>query len=160
MFLKSIPYCFENLKLLTSILLSRNSSTDHRKELEEENRTPDTTSSMEEQTTFPTLSKGHGSNANYFSSFQVMLLLIIISKFKNQYSVYFASCIFIMTYSLLIKENSTGLEHYRSEEDILDKLENDTDYGKQAAEVESMESLDDPDDFFGFTVIESINETN
>ena len=88
MFLKSIPYCFENLKLLTSILLSRNSSTDHRKELEEENRTPDTTSSMEEQTTFPTLSKGHGSNANYFSSFQVMLLLIIISKFKNHYIQY------------------------------------------------------------------------
>ena len=139
-------------------LLSRNNSIDHKTELEEENRIPDATSSMEEQTTFPTLSKGHGSNANYFSSFQVMLLLIIISKFKNHY--YFASCILIITYSLLIKENSTGLEHYRSEEDILDKLENDTDYGKQAAEVESMESLDDPDDFFGFTVIESVNETN
>ena len=69
-------------------MLSRNSSADHRNELEEENKTPDTTSSMEEQTTFPTLSKGHGSNANYFSSFQVMLLLIIISKFKNHYYIF------------------------------------------------------------------------
>ena len=35
-------------------------------------------------------------------------------------------------------------------------MENDTDYGKRAAEVESMESLDDPDDFFGCATTESI----
>jgi len=38
-------------------------------------------------------------------------------------------------------------------------LENDTDYGKRAAEVESMESLDDPDDFFGCVTTESIKNT-
>ena len=59
-----------------------------------------------------------------------------------------------------IKENQTGLGHYRSEEDILDQLGNDTVFGKRAAEVESMESLDDPDDFFGCTATESVNKND
>ena len=49
--------------------------------------------------------------------------------------------------------------HYRSEEDILDRLENGTDYTKRTVEVESMESLDDPDDFFGCVPKESTKKT-
>ena len=57
------------------------------------------------------------------------------------------------------KENQTELGHYRSEEDILDRLGNATDYTKHSVEVESMESLDDPDDFFGCVPKESTKKT-
>ena len=76
----------------------------------------------------------------------------------SKYPFIFFNTIFFFWF-ISSKENQTELGHYRSEEDILDRLENGTDYTKRSVEVESMESLDDPDDFFGSVHKESNKKT-
>ena len=50
-------------------------------------------------------------------------------------------------YTIYIQENRTGLGHYRSEDSILDQMENHIS-NKYKDDVESIDTLD-PDEFFG-----------